>query len=117
MILFIYIIGKNDIVLINYTKRKIPKRSWDVQRQPRLFKIYNILTDEKPYRYVLENLIDNSIVAGYFGGQELTLARLKNLHADQILQRQYGANGRLWYLVSFRSESDIQYLRYAFNVR
>ena len=96
--------------MINFTQRKIPRRSWDIQRQPKLFKIINALRDEKPYRYVLQNLIDNSRVEGYFSGFELTLAKLKNLRADEILKKQYSKN-RLWYLVSFKSDSGIPYLR------
>jgi len=72
-------------------------KSWDVQRQPRLF---NILTDEKPYHYLLKNLIDNSQVAEYIAGSKLTLAKLKNLRANKILQCQYRKNGYGWYLVA-----------------
>ena len=70
-----------------------------------------VLTDEKPYRYVLQILIDQSRVSSYFSSSEMALAQLKDLRANKVIQHKMGKHGMVWYLVSFRRQSDTPYLR------
>ena len=50
---------------------QLPPCTWDIQVQPFLYKVVKVLTDQKPYCYVLQNLKDQSRVPSYFSGSEM----------------------------------------------
>ena len=53
---------------------QLSPRTWDIQVHPFLYKVVKVLTDQKPYRYVLQDLVDWARVPGYFSGSEMALA-------------------------------------------